>query len=96
MLPKQMSNPRQIQQAVNAYLATFEADVVPKGWYSSAHLAKAYGCSQSNILMLLRRLAKAGKVERKDFRINGAKGLHKAAHYKLEPAAAKAFGLKTG
>ena len=89
-----MSNPRQIQQAVASYLATFEADTVPAGWHTLKALSKAYGTGHRNVALIMSRLKKHGQVEVRDFKCMTGHGIQRIPHYKLSPAAAKAFGLK--
>lgn len=89
-----MSNAKQIQRAVAAFLATFEEEPVPPGYYSTKQLADLHGTGPRNVFIILKRLEKAGQVaDKKSIRRMSPHGLVAIPHYKLTKAAAKAFGL---
>ena len=82
-----------IQKAIADYIATFEQETVPPGWYSVKQLSDVHGTGRRNVFLILQKLMKFQQAERRDFRIKTDRGLQRIPHYKLSQGAAKAFGL---
>lgn len=94
MSRKTSTSAKEIQKAVAAFLATFEEETVPPGYYSTKRLAELHGTGPRNVFIILKRLEKAGQVvDKRSIRVHGPAGIAKVPHYKLTKAAAKAFGL---
>ena len=84
---------RRIQEAVAELIATFEAEEVPKGWYTIRQLAARHGTGPRNVFIIVQKLMRHKHAEHKDYRVRTERGLQPIRHYRLSPSAAKAFGL---
>lgn len=84
---------KNIHKAVADYLATLQAEPVPKGWHRLSDLAERHGTGERNIQLILSRLIKHGQAERRQFPVKVATGVKPVMHYRLSKDAAKAFGL---
>ena len=60
-----------------------EADEVPPGWFTPEQLRKKFQLSSAAITSRLRSLLKAGKIERKKFKVAQGKRIMPISHYKL-------------
>ena len=56
------------------------ADVIPKGWFTVAQMAKANGTSEFSVSAHL----KIAKADKRDFIVQCAKALRKIPHYHLK------------
>jgi hypothetical protein len=59
-------------------------DVVPPGWFSVRGLAKQLATPIPTLQGKMQRLYKAGKAERKSFRVQLEKNVRPVPHYKLK------------
>jgi hypothetical protein len=84
-----------IQRAVAAYLSSFDADPIPKGWYTMKQLADHHGTGIRNMGLIVRKLKEAKQVESKEYKVQVGKGIQRVPYYRLSQSAAKAFGLTT-
>lgn len=62
---------------------TAKVDKIPKGFYTSAQLAKKYRLGDTTIQRKLRALISQGKVETASFRIQLSKKVQRVRHYKI-------------
>lgn len=88
--------PTREQLEASAWRAAFEkanlldAETVPPGWYSPEEIAEKLGMCREVGMQKCRDLAKAGLVERKDFRVAWARGTRPRPYYRLIQAPKKA------
>ena len=64
--------------------STAPVDVVPPGWFSVRGLAKQLATPIPTLQGKMQRLYKAGKAERKSFRVQLEKNVRPVPHYKLK------------
>lgn len=62
---------------------TMNAEVVPPGYYAPEEIAGKLGLCREVGMQKCRDLARAGLVERKDFRVPWGKGVRLRPHYRL-------------
>jgi Mn-dependent DtxR family transcriptional regulator len=86
-----MSNP--MKKSILNYLATFEQDCVPKGWYRSEQVANSIGRTPRTVTEMVKRLRKHNQVEERKFRVMTRGGLKPVVHYKFTKEGQKVFGL---
>ena len=84
---------RELAESVSRFLASFEAEKVPPGWYTVRNLAKALKCQERTSERICNRLRRVGQVETKTFRVFMANHLRPVVHYRLSKEAVKAIGL---
>jgi hypothetical protein len=65
------------------------AEEIPPGWFSPEEIAMKLGHCREVGIQKCRDLAKAGMVERKDFRVVWGRGVRPKPFYRLKPLAAK-------
>ena len=82
-----------MKKSITNYLATFEQDCVPKGWYRSEQIADKIGRSIRTVTEMLRLLRKHNQIEERKFRIMTREKLMPIVHYKFTKKGAKVFGL---
>jgi hypothetical protein len=64
--------------------STAPVDVVPPGWFSVRGLAKQLATPIPTLQGKMQRLYKAGKAERKSFRVQLEKNVRPVPHYRLK------------
>ena len=80
---------RKEELEASAWRAAFEkvnlvgAESVPKGWHSPEEIAEKLGLCREVGMQKCRSLAKAGLVERKDFRVRWGQGVRPRPYYRL-------------
>ena len=84
---------RELAESVSRFLASFEADKVPPGWFTSLTLAPRLGIQDRQAHNIALRFLKAGQAEKRMFRINVGCYIRPVPHYRFTPQAAKALGL---
>ena len=82
-----------MKKSVLNYLATFEQDCVPKGWYRSEQVAHSIGRSTRTVTEMLKLLRKHNQLEERKFRVMTRSGLKPVVHYKFTRKGNEAFGL---
>lgn len=70
-------------RAAFAKVTAMKADVVPAGWHSPEEIAEKLGFCREMGMQKCRDLARAGLVERKDFRVTWGKGVRPRPYYRL-------------
>lgn len=84
---------RDITDAINAYLAAFEADKVPKGWYTTWQLARIWKLQLRQSQNRTQRFLDAGECEKRTYKIKSKTTIRPVQHFGFKPAAAKILGL---
>jgi hypothetical protein len=84
---------RELAAAISGFLATFESDKVPSGWLTTYALGERLGVKDRQAYNIAQRFIKAGKAEKRTFRINVGCYIRPVPHYRFTPAAAKALGI---
>lgn len=84
---------RDLVNAVSEYLSQFEAEKVPKGWYTLVQLGEKLGVHERQAGNYANRFIRCGKAQRKTFRIKAGSMIRPVAHYKFDRDASKALGL---
>jgi hypothetical protein len=64
--------------------STAPTDVVPPGWFSVRGLAKQLATPIPTLQGKMQRLYKAGRAERKSFRVQLEKNVRPVPHYRLK------------
>ena len=80
-------------KAVNAFLATYECDKVPKGYLTVAAWAPHLGVNSRQAWNVIHRFARVGHATEASFRIKQRSMIRPVVHYRFSPAALKALGL---
>jgi predicted transcriptional regulator len=60
-------------------------ETVPPGWFTVAQLASQWGRSECTTGERVKRLFRAGQIERKDFIIQLQQVVRRTPHYRLKP-----------
>jgi hypothetical protein len=84
---------RELAESISRFLSSFESDKVPKGWYTALTLAPHLGVQDRQANNIANRFLKAGKAERRVFRVNVGCYIRPVPHYRFTPDAEKALGL---
>jgi hypothetical protein len=84
---------RDLAESVSRFLASFEADKVPPGWYTTLTMAPLLGIKDRQAYNIAARFVAAGQAEKKNFRIKVGCYIRPVPHYRFTTAAAKALGL---
>jgi predicted transcriptional regulator len=71
---------KSVQALLKAINAHEVGEVVPDGWYSSDDIAQASGLFRSSVQKKITEGVRAGKIERRKFRVAGA--THPVMHYR--------------
>jgi hypothetical protein len=79
--------------AINAFLATYESDKVPPGWFTCIQLAPLLRIQERQAANIAIRFLKAGQAERRMYRVKAGCYIRPVPHYRFTPQAAKALGL---
>ncbi len=82
-----------LRDSINAYLADVGAVKPPKGWHTTMQLTEHLDLSQRSVTILIGRMAAAGDVVVRKFRVQTGQVLRPIPHYFFKPRAAKALGL---
>ena len=83
----------ELSRAINAFLASYEADKVPPGFLTMKDWAAAFKVNTRQAWNNIERFLKAGHAERATFRVKAGTILRPVSHYRLSPDALKALGL---
>jgi len=86
-------NARDLAASVARFLATYEADKVPPGWYSLQTFAQVTGCHLRTAERVIKKFERVKHAERKYFKVPMANHLRSIPHYRFTNEAAKALGL---
>jgi hypothetical protein len=92
-MSKRTSTSRELAESVARFLASFESEEVPHGWYTVASLAKAVNCQPRTSERIVNRMLRVKQADRKTFRVFMANHLRPVVHYRFTPAALRALGL---
>ena len=84
---------RELAESVSRFLASFEADKVPREWTTLINLAPLLGVSDRQVYNIASRFIKAGQAERRMYRVKAGCYIRPVPHYRFTPQAAKALGL---
>jgi DNA-binding MarR family transcriptional regulator len=93
MNPKASKTARKLADSVSRFLASFEAEQVPPGWYNLTDIGKTLGIQQRSAERIVKRMERVGQSEKKIYRVFMANHLRPVLHYRFTPAAEKALGL---
>jgi predicted transcriptional regulator len=64
--------------------STVAPEVVPPGWFTVSQLAAKWGRSECTTGERVKRLFRAGQIERKDFIVQLQQVVRRTPHYKLK------------
>jgi predicted transcriptional regulator len=64
--------------------STVEPEVVPPGWFTVSQLAAKWGRSECTTGERVKRLFRAGQIERKDFIVQLQQVVRRTPHYRLK------------
>jgi len=84
---------RDLVNSINSYLEQFEAEKVPKGWYTLVQLGEKLGVKDRQAGNYAHTFLRHGKAKRRKFRIKTSTVIRPVAHYKFDKDAEKALGL---
>ena len=84
---------RDITDSINAYLAQYEADKVPKGWYTTAELARHWKLQIRQAQNRTQRFVDAGECEKRTYRVKSKTTIRPVHHFGFKAGAAKVLGL---
>lgn len=90
---KPTSAARELAESVSRFLASFEADKVPPGWFTCIQLAPLLRIQERQAANIALRFLKAGQAERRMYRVKAGCYIRPVPHYRFSAAAAKAIGL---
>ena len=83
----------ELSRAINAFLATYEADKVPRGFLTIAEWSALFKVNTRQAWNNIERIMKAGHAERATYRVKAGTIIRPVPHYRLTPASLKAIGL---
>lgn len=84
---------RELSRAINAFLATYEADKVPHGFLTIAEWSSLFKVNTRQAWNNIERIIKAGHAERAIYRVKAQTVIRPVPHYRLSKEALKALGL---
>lgn len=83
----------ELSRAINAFLATYEADKVPPGFRTIKGWSVLFKVNTRQAWNNIERFLKAGHAERAIYRVKAGTIIRPVPHYRLSPPALKALAL---
>lgn len=84
---------RELSKAINAFLATYEADKVPPGFLTIKDWGSTFKVNTRQAWNNIERFMQAGHAERAIYRVKAGTILRPVPHYRLSKDALKALRL---